>query len=732
MLTTSALRDESVPYQSPRKQRRAPASSQKNYGAALIDKCQELKVNVYGTINSNYRDYLNTSNYVLDLRDEIASVAEQVEQARAYVDDHIAPSKTALSARTLKTLEDDLQVLGILSRLHYEVQNFDHLVNIGEFVGAAASVAEMTSLIETLQDSASCDKSVFDVIKGQIWNRRATLKYRLNELFCATFSFTCAADGMQKVSVSQRITSKEYFDSPPTIEDLFAALATAEMLQEKLIWLAQNVVSTIIKSILKQPGAELTQSRNKLHSQLIFSGGKKAPASDLKRDLPLALDKIVMVGEFMLENGLPAGAPLGDDPPSYAESFGEAWSELLYTTLIEDAIIPIIPDDKSSLERFSGLAERIATFDLHMKELELIPTNREDLVTLLANLHSHYTRKRRNELLRVARDILSSDDTNTVQVTDATERGGLGLLGSGGKDGKGGESRTKQAAKGGGKEGLEINNSALKLPTMHISVQAQMLIELVYQTLNESIQLDDQQSAVELFFCARDLVDLYRAIMPQHIADLLEPSPTRAMVFYCDCTYIVHHLLTMGFQYAPKLPPPITSCGTFVDLVPSFRKLGDYYFRNQLRHQRDVILNQLGLISTLGDLSNDARFKSVETGMKHLVHHITAVAKSWKAILPYETALQAIGLLVDTTLSTITETLLALTQLSVEDTYQLKYLMGLVLRLEGCFHVVKLDGKQKTSNKAPIPKYCKSWEPFVQLISKLDIDGATFLASRSR
>ena len=60
----------------------------------------------------------------------------------------------------------------------------------------------------------------------------------------------------------------------------------------------------------------------------------------------------------------------------------------------------------------------------------------------------------------------------------AALKGGKGAAGKGG--GKGG--------KGGGDE-----DAALKLPTMHISVQAQTVVEMIYQTLGELETADEDR-----------------------------------------------------------------------------------------------------------------------------------------------------------------------------------------------------------------------------------------------
>lgn len=39
-------------------------------------------MHVFETINSHYREFINTHQYALDLRDEIEALAEQIEQLR--------------------------------------------------------------------------------------------------------------------------------------------------------------------------------------------------------------------------------------------------------------------------------------------------------------------------------------------------------------------------------------------------------------------------------------------------------------------------------------------------------------------------------------------------------------------------------------------------------------------------------------------------------------------------
>lgn len=102
------------------------------------------------------------------------------------------------------------------------------------------------------------------------------------------------------------------------------------------------------------------------------------------------------------------------------------------------------------------------------------------------HIHVHFWAKRRATALIMARELLGSADHNSVQVTDATERGGLTVT----SEEKVKPSSQDAAAAGApgkpNKEGLETSLEGLfKLETCNISVRTQSLVELVYQTLGE-------------------------------------------------------------------------------------------------------------------------------------------------------------------------------------------------------------------------------------------------------
>ena len=90
------------------------------------------------------------------------------------------------------------------------------------------------------------------------------------------------------------------------------------------------------------------------------------------------------------------------------------------------------------------------------------------------------------------------------------------------------------------------------------------------------------EAAMELHYTARDIFDIWRAVIPQHNEEQLENEPFQAAVFHNDCTYITYHLLALGYHHRLWLPTPVKETCSFLDMVPLFRSLGQQCFRKQL------------------------------------------------------------------------------------------------------------------------------------------------------
>lgn len=344
--------------------------------------------------------------------------------------------------------------------------------------------------------------------------------------------------------------------------------------------------------------------------------------------MPNLLSKILQVAQFLHTNIFASTISSSTGPTSDPSDAVSALhqQDISYTSLLSNYFWPrfwqilfkkylyaCIPDDRKGLTdtKMRNAQEYLLEFERNMKCLELMPQESFEISEFVHYIQTFFAKKLRNEFLNAAKSILQSDDLNTEEVMDATERGGFSALSGGGKSSSGNPDKAGGGMGKSGKEGLESYDTFYKLPTMHVSRQAQMIVEQAYQALEDAIKLGnttshsspssstsptiasassktsnnvDVESAIELFYCARDLFDLFRAIVPIHQAELIENVPARTMIFFNDCTYICYHLLTLAYQYRTHLEVPevLKETCTFVDMIPEFRKLGETYLKAQM------------------------------------------------------------------------------------------------------------------------------------------------------
>ncbi|KAJ3040929.1 Centromere/kinetochore protein zw10 [Rhizophlyctis rosea] len=508
-------------------------------------------------------------------------------------------------------------------------------------------------------------------------------------------------------------------------------MATLKILPDAVDRFVCSILTQFVKPIIGNSAQELSWSRTKFNAVIklgLPTGGVKGMGGPIaggvtvgqtanKQDLTDLFDKLLSIARFLQENVLPTAV---DGAPPYTELFAKTWCNSLLDEIITNVLKPSIPEDKSGFESYSEDLQNFLRFEREVKEIGLIPPNREDISDFVSSVHLHFAEKKRAELLITVRDILQSEDQNTAEVTDATERGGLSAL----KGGKGSGGKGGKDAAGGGKGGKGTSDDSeapLKLPTMHVSVQAQTIVEMVYQTLND-LESADEASKIELFYCARDIFDAFRAIVPVHHADSLENIPARTMLFYNDCEYICYHLLTLGWQYGSLLPAPLDGCATFLDMVVGFRGVGEGLFRGMMRKQRDELLARVKLAAGFKNLVDDARSETVERALKQTLYHLGGLAKVWKPIMPTDLYLGTIGTLVDTVVRAVLAEVAALQGVSTEggEAHQLRYLLALVGKCEAHFVKISGVGKKKVVEKAPVYKYVKSWEIYQQAVGVLE------------
>ncbi|CAG8542839.1 2478_t:CDS:10 [Paraglomus brasilianum] len=672
----------------------------------LEDTLEKTKVNVYETILSDFS--------VVDLQETVSPALEKLRTQLAKLqamhrpnlpeltDECVSNSKTdkKLIQRRVDAADFTLSMLLNLVKLHAYLEEYQNLIDTGEFGIAASSLKEMREMLDnlSLEGEYGCDPSIYALIKDSFLKKRSVLIHYIDELFSASLSIANdnkSAEIRVAFSVKASCVRSSTETSIP-LSNILSTLSSMGCLKAKLKGFSNKLLEYVVAPIMSETGCEIKVSKNG-NSAMLSCNKSPKPSETVTLGLSQVFTNMLILARFLNEYVFSKSTATSTNGASIITVFGEIWWHDIWKHLA-NCFRVFIPNDKVRSNEYDEVATTAISFEREMMAVGLIPSDCYAISQFAQNFQFEFVKKRHADILAIAREILVSQDMNTAEVTNATERGGLGIASETknirDKENFNGEKDFNGKTRSSTCEGL------LHLPTCHISIQAQTLVELVYQTLTEATTSKDN-AAVELYCCARDIIDLFRAVVPIHQAEVLETDPTRTAIFYNDCIYISYHMLTLGYQFQKELPASLQKSATFIDLIPHFQKLGEKYFKHQMRRQRDVLLNTLKGAEGFYDLNDDKRFEKVEKTIRQCYYQLNHLSRSWKQILPTELCCKSLGILVDTLLG------------------------GIIGEAESWFEIVKIKGglsRKKTTEQVPIHKYVSCWDKYWQLSYILGLD----------
>ncbi|RKP09481.1 Centromere/kinetochore Zw10-domain-containing protein [Thamnocephalis sphaerospora] len=700
----------------------------------LVARIAECRTQIYQSIHGFYRDFADAYKCSVDADEEmiLQLTADLGALAKLTNDDPEGEARVAAH-------QDAVYVLELLSKIHGQLQEFDQILSAGELLSAAACVHDTASLMSGLDAcNERCDEEVLQLLRTAFIKKKSALKARLDRHFVRAITFKRDASSMH-FCVRKRISDEPAgatANVTVSLADLFSALASMCMLDERLVWLAQQSIKHLISPLLANESLPLVMKRNRQEATLMLGGHLRNADTPPSQSL---LAKLTTIARFLAcdvlfsstgvrpdnnrDDRMDCDAAQDEDDgsddndyESFAAPFAAVWHRPFVDAFVSGYLRRTIPSSRSALDDYLAGVNDILRFEKELRQLGLLLPNERPLSTFVRRAEEHYLLKRRTELLEAARDILMSDDRNTVFVQPllAFESGTFQ------REGKASAGKTPADGKmiPGGKEQLDTETMPFVFAACHISVQTQTLVDLIHQTLDQAVLATEPNDAVELFCCARDFFHLHRAIIPVHWADELASSPARAAIFYNDCQFIAHHLLALGYRYSKPLAKALHSMATFIDLVPTFRSLGQEQFRRVLVAQRDQAVAYITITGGFQGLDIPERRDRIEAAFKHTAQHCLQLARSWKALLAADFYRRALGVLIDAVLLAIIQQTSELNPMTASEVHQLRYLLLLFTAAAmECFNAgSRIDhaAVAATAAKQAI-KEIPCWERYAQL-----------------
>ncbi|KAJ1969598.1 hypothetical protein IWQ62_000526 [Dispira parvispora] len=786
----------------------------------LRDQVQKTKQLVCETVTTHYVDVLNTYLYVTDLRNEVVSLSEQFDQLSHSVQSYGPKDLQQVSTTypDITAVVDitglEIEKLDLLSRVHAQLQEVDGLVDLGEFISAATSIAEMHRMLQSAEDinSVNWDESVIQLLCTEFRKKRCLVQCHLDDLFGIGYGFSHKpgqSSSVVRVTATMTATAaRTYYDNPVVLGDVLTACDILGQVRPKLEHLVNQLETVCFLPLFQHPWANLEfQSRGSTVTLILHypdaSPGSQGGRGRLSRSTgPSAIAEVLeclktvtklcrFIVVHLLQNewvppspssptvteGNPSANEYSQeendkgtvDPPSPAEPeqiiedsavhkvFLSLWWPRFWKLFYDHLLLPIIPEDRSALPSFrQELAPALQRLEKTLKGWRLLPMDQYPLSKFIDSIHASFLRHRRATVLATARDILKSTEMNTTEVTDATERSTFRecYQGKPHESGLGQASDQRnvndplgksQPSGKGEKGGSNVLHEDFRIPTYHITCQTQTLMELVYQTLQQSLSeahrngpatypsgaaatdlACDSRSddATHDYLVARDLIQLFLALAPIRSQQGFggEQSFVHVMLLHNDCDYLARHLVVLGKPQKEHWPYPLNQLATFVDLIPSLRNLGQTEFLNALRRRRNMVREALLQHSAdnLTQADQDTFYKDKENDIRDALGHLTTWAKASVKFLPTPLHLQSMGLLVGDLVDTFCDWGMSLSVITPFGIRQLLYFIQLI---QGELAVPRWWETGRLGDPAfhdiTLAKYAPTWPKLAQLTTYL-------------
>lgn len=275
------------------------------------------------------------------------------------------------------------------------------------------------------------------------------------------------------------------------------------------------------------------------------------------------------------------------------------------------------------------------------------------LSELVVSFRQAYIEGQRSQVLIRGRSILlDTDYHNTVQVgIEVPELSEPGTLAS-------------------------LDDDPMKIFAFHrcsISTTAQRIMDLCRETLDDATNpnviasdlVDDALSPI-LYRSSRELLDLFRSIVPTLHAREIGSIPRVAAVLHNDCVYLAHESGLLGAEYKVKFrnltldessdhkrkTRLLGEICSFLDMVPPFRDLATKAMGSMIEIQKGQLYELVSprvssFREALASNESVSEWDDADTALRAALFHLRHLSQSWTHVLARDVYHMSMGNLVD-------------------------------------------------------------------------------------
>ncbi|KAL0994512.1 hypothetical protein UPYG_G00123220 [Umbra pygmaea] len=697
----------------------------------LSRKVEETKEEVCDMINKRYNEFLPSMQGAEALMGEAENLSKEIDILKSCIETEVNQNLTTAVTEYSKLkqqLERNTTVIAMLRHLeefHIAMEQFHESLLEKKYVIAAEQLQKAGHSADSLKAWKGSELPLLRAICSELTVQRENLIYHLGDEWKRlvvwklppskdTVSHTSSETKGEKSFVKTELHltlggTKEVEQSPPPLlACVLQALDIQGELQHKIKLFSQLLLKYMLKPLISHPYLNVEVLEQQGEGTLL-----SLQCADTTEEHPSpsqVYTKVLMVLKSLHTNLLDVS--VGERKVSLI--LGELiWQEMSHC-IINECLLYSIPANSSQLEHYILVIKETEQFEKSLKEMQYLQVDSTELLKYAQDVNCHFASKKCKDVIVAARKLMTSEMHNTVKITPDSKLS-VPKLPSPASGDKGKQQAKKPEAYRLENE-KQLGAGTLCLPVCRISESVQQLMELALHTLSEAVG-SSSQCATQLFFTVRNIFQLFYDVVPTYHKENLLKFPHLAAIQHNNCMYIAHHLLTLGHQFRPHLPDPLSKgAATFVDLVPGFRKLGAQCFLAQLNVQRAEMLERLSTARNFSNLDDEDNYSAASKAVRQVIHQLKRLGTVWQDVLPVNIFCKAMGTLLNTAISELIAKIMMLEDISTEDGEHLHILCQTIIE-EGPLVFIPLPDENKNLKfQEEVPVYVKKWITFKELV----------------
>ncbi|TDH67946.1 hypothetical protein CCR75_004187 [Bremia lactucae] len=367
-----------------------------------------------------------------------------------------------------------------------------------------------------------------------------------------------------------------------------------------------------------------------------------------------------------------------------------------------------MPQDPAAFDTYRNIL-RTSITDLENALLAISFTvcrQNNPLRNFIDELDQVHSRKRRQAILSTGRDLMMQGYQDSIKIQGALEKGSLRA--SSGADKKGELAHKQSSGSSTFRASFnsdDVESSCFQVPDYRVSVCAHEVVEVVHQTLVEACT-SSASSAKLLFQTARDLFLLFCSIVPTLYEDDVGNDARTCMLFHNDCLYIAHHMVIIGHLYKPRyelevlhktnfnkdtlacidrLPTALEHTATMVDMIFTFRELGERVLTSFTTTQAEEMLTGMSTLPPLGAIDFEYDADRVESFLKSTLYKLDRISSTWQEGLPSAVYSKVTARMLEPLVKKLVDGVLIQTNISETARARLHHLLSLLKESESLF-----------------------------------------------